>query len=266
MSILETIRARKVEEVATLKAVGLAGEFAARIRDIPPAKDFTGAITTRYSDGRVALIAEIKRQSPSKGVIRSDRDVASVARAYRNGNAACLSVLTDTPFFGGRSEFVTIARETSGLPVLRKDFLIDPIQISETRAIEADAILLILAILEDTQARELEAAAMELGLHVIIEVHNEEELDRALSMNAPLIGINNRDLKTFEADLDVSVRLSRKLGPDRHAISESGIAGPVDAGYLVENGIRGFLIGEALMKSPDIADATKAITSLTQYL
>ena len=265
MSILDRIKGYKTDEVAALKARGAGAEFAAVCRDLPPPRDFTGAIAARCSADDIALIAEIKKASPSRGLIRGDFDVAEIARAYRDGGAACLSVLTDEQFFGGHRDFVAIAREISGLPVLRKDFLIDPIQVAEARAMQADAVLLILAMIDDGLARDLEAAALDYGLHVLVEVHDELELDRALAMNARLIGINNRDLATFEADLGTSERLARKIGPDRLAISESGIDGPADVTQLLASGIRGFLIGETLMKAPDIEKATHEVTRATVH-
>ncbi|POF33637.1 indole-3-glycerol phosphate synthase TrpC [Roseibium marinum] len=262
MSILDKIKAHKVEEVANLKATGALTEFEAVSRSLPPPRDFTGAIAAKYAADEVALIGEIKKASPSKGLIRADFDVSRIARSYLQGGAACLSVLTDTKFFQGHRDFVALAREVSGLPVLRKDFVIDPIQVTEARAMQADCILLILAMLDDDQARELEAAAEELGLHVLIEIHDDGELDRALAMNARLIGINNRDLTSFKADLGTTSRLVRRIGPDRLVISESGIGGPEDVSKLVREGIRGFLIGEALMRSPEIEISTQEITSI----
>lgn len=261
MSILNRIRAQKVEEVASLRARKAEVEFAARARDMPPPRDFTGVIAARYAANQVALIAEIKKASPSRGMIRDHFDVAAIARAYHDGGAACLSVLTDERFFNGHRDFVSIASNASGLPVLRKDFIIDPIQVVEARSMQADAILLILAMLDDRQARELEAVAQEYNLHVLIEVHNEVELDRALAMSARLIGFNNRDLTTFEADLRVSERLVSRIDNGRFAISESGIGSIEDVERLLAGGVHGFLIGEMLMKAPDIEAATKSITS-----
>jgi indole-3-glycerol phosphate synthase len=260
MTILDTIKRHKMDEVSALRAKGARAGFRAACRDLPPPRDFTGAVAARYHAGKVALVAEIKKASPSKGVLRTDFDVAEIARAYRDGGAACLSVLTDEHFFGGHRDFVSVARDISLLPVLRKDFLIDPIQVEESRAMQADAILLILALVEDGQAHELESAAEELGLHVLIEVHDESELNRALEMNARLIGINNRNLETFDVNLEISEQLCRRIGPDRLTISESGIRGPADVARLFASGIRGFLIGETLMKAPDIKGATAGIT------
>jgi indole-3-glycerol phosphate synthase len=259
LSILNTIKEHKIQEVRALKARMPDAEFMAICRDLPPTRDFTGAIASRYVANDVALIAEIKRASPTKGLIRSEFDVPAIATAYRDGGAACLSVLTDAQFFQGHHDFVAQARSASGLPVLRKDFIVDPIQVVEARAMQADAILLILAMIDDVVAHELEAAALEYDLDVLIEVHDATELDRALAMKSRLIGINNRDLATFEADLGTSERLTKVLGPDRLAISESGIGGPQDVMRLLRSGIRGFLVGEALMKHRNIKAATQEI-------
>lgn len=262
MSILEKIAKYKVDEVDDLKFRGKATEFRDQIAGQSPVRDFVGAIAKRYSAGEVALIAEIKKASPSKGVIRPNFDVPSIARAYRDGGAACLSILTDQAFFQGSAVYLHQGRAASGLPTLRKDFLIDPIQVLESRAMGADCVLLILAMLGEAQAQELEAAAIDLGLHVLIEVHDEAELDRAHDMKSRLIGFNNRDLSTFEADLATSERLKRRLLADRLAISESGLGGSSDVSRILQSGIRGFLIGETLMKAPDLRKATMEITKL----
>lgn len=260
MNVLAKIKAHKVDEVRALKASGALTRFEAACRRLPPPRDFAGAIADKYADDKVALIAEIKKASPSKGVIRSDFNVCQIARAYRDGGAACLSVLTDEHFFQGHGDFVAQAANVSGLPVLRKDFLIDPIQAFEARMMGADCVLLILAMIDDAEARDLEAVARELSLDVLIEVHNEPELDRALVMQSRLIGINNRDLTTFEADLGISMRLARRIGDDRLVVSESGIAGPGDVARLLDYGVRAFLVGESLLKSADLETATRQIS------
>ena len=264
MSILNTIKAHKYAEVAGLKNRCAGVAFEAISKHLPPPLDFAGAVAARRSAGGVALIAEIKKMSPSKGVIRGDFDVAEIAKAYAEGGATCLSVLTDETFFGGQHDFVVTARTVSGLPVLRKDFLIDPIQVVEARAMQADAVLLILAMLEDDRARELKAAAESYGMQVLIEIHDEIELERAMAMNAHMIGINNRNLTSFDADLSVSERLSGRVSPDRIVISESGISGVADVKRLLACGIHAFLIGETLMKSVDIKKATREIAELSE--
>lgn len=262
MSILQRIKESKVEEVAGIyRSVGLSSLMDA-CRDRDPTRDFTGAVARRYRSGDVALIAEIKKASPSKGLIRPDFDVSSIASAYTEGGAACLSVLTDSVFFQGSPEHLSIARETSCLPILRKDFIIDPIQIFESRAMGADCILLIVAMLERSQALELEAAAIALGLHVLVEVHDEIELERALAMQGRLIGINNRDLSTFEVDLGTTSRLARHLDQDRLPVSESGISGPMDVVSVMRSGVRAILAGEVLMRQRDIASAARTLTSI----
>lgn len=260
MSVLTKIKAHKVEEVAELKARGARARFEMACCHLPPPRDFVGAIASKYVADEIALIAEIKKASPSKGVIREDFDVPQIARAYRDGGATCLSVLTDMKFFQGIGDDIALAANATGLPVLRKDFLIDPIQVIEARAMGADCILLILAMIDDGQARELEAVAYELGLGVLIEVHNDVELDRALAMQSRLIGINNRNLTSFKSDLGVSARLAQRLGPDRLVVSESGIGDIEDVLRLLDYGIRSFLIGESLLRSENIEAATRKIS------
>jgi len=264
MSVLAKIKAHKVEEVAALKASGARARFEAICRNMPPTRGFATAIAAKYANDEIALIAEIKKASPSKGVIRADFDVAKIARAYRDGGTACLSVLTDAHFFQGHGAFLAQAADVSGLPVLRKDFLIDPLQACEARAMGADAVLLIMAMIGDAEARELEAAAREVGLDVLIEVHDEAELERALAMPSRLIGVNNRDLTTFEADLSVSMRLARLIDRDCLIVSESGITGSHDVARLCDCGIRAFLIGESLLKSADLEVATRRIVDCLQ--
>lgn len=261
MSILTTIKAHKVAEVARLKARGAHSDLEMVCRHRPPPRDFVATIDARYAADEIALIAEIKKASPSRGLIREDFNVSEIASAYRNGGATCLSVLTDEKFFLGCGDDIALASVASELPVLRKDFLIDPIQVVEARAMGADCVLLILAMIDDGQAQELEAVAMELGLGVLIEVHDDAELDRAHAMQSRLIGINNRNLTTFKSDLGVSVRLASRVGPERLVVSESGIDGAGDVARLLDCGIRGFLVGESLLNFSNIEAATREMSA-----
>lgn len=259
MGILDAIKLGKEKEVAHAKTVRKLSGLEQAIQQQPPPRDFVGAIAERTGNGTVALIAEIKKASPSKGLIRSDFQVADIAEAYRDGGAACLSVLTDQAFFQGKPADLELAKAVSGLPVLRKDFMIDPYQVHEARAMGADGILLILAMLDHGQAIELEAAAQALGMGVLIEIHDAPELERAMAMQSRLIGINNRDLTTFTADLTTSERLASKVDRNRIVISESGIGGHGDVIRLMEAGIHGFLIGELLLRARHIESATREI-------
>ncbi|RYH03027.1 indole-3-glycerol phosphate synthase TrpC [Salipiger sp. IMCC34102] len=257
-NILDDIKAYKLEEVAAQKEEVPLAEIERRARDASAPRGFAKSLHRASTEG-YALIAEIKKASPSKGLIREDFDPAEIARAYEAGGAACLSVLTDTPSFQGAPEFLGQAREACDLPVLRKDFLYDPYQVIEARAWGADCILIILASVDDTQAAELEATALEWGMDVLVEVHDREELDRAARMDAKLLGINNRDLRTFETSLDVTRKLSKHVPAGRTIVSESGLASPEDLADLARWGARSFLIGETLMRQPDIEAATRAL-------
>ena len=258
MSALDRIMAYKAEEVAARKAVRSEAEMLAEARAAPTPRDFAGALRRAATEG-YGLIAEIKRASPSKGLIREDFDPPALARAYAAGGAACLSVLTDGPSFGGSDAHLAQAREACDLPVLRKDFVLDPWQVAEARALGADAVLLILAALDDGRAAEVEAAARELRLAVLIEVHDERELERTALLSSPLVGINNRDLRTFETDLAVTRRLVRLAPADRLIVSESGLSTPDDLADLARYGTRCFLVGESLMRQADVAAATRAL-------
>lgn len=256
--ILQKICDDKRRHVAARKANVPESDLRARAKSAEPPRGFLKAMRAT-PPGRYALIAEIKRASPSAGLIRPDFDVASLARAYGLGGAACLSVLTDAPYFQGADEFVAEARAAVTLPVLRKDFLLDPYQVVESRALGADAVLLILAALSDAEAASLESEATRLGMDVLVEVHDGAELDRALKLKSPLIGVNNRDLKTLAVDLAAGERLLARIPADRFAVAESGLKAPADLARMAAAGARGFLVGESLMREADIAAATRAL-------
>lgn len=249
--ILDRILARKVEEIAERSAAVPLAELVARVAGLPDTRGFASAIESKIAAGLPAVIAEVKKASPSKGVIRADFDPAAIARSYEQGGAACLSVLTDADFFQGSEACLRQAREACTLPVLRKDFTIDPWQVYEARAIGADCILLIAAALDDERLLELSLLAAELDLDVLVEVHDEDELERALDVPAPLIGVNNRNLRTFEVSLETSLRLRALAPAERILVAESGIASAAEVAQLRAAGIDAFLVGEAFMRAAD---------------
>ena len=257
-TILDKIKAYKLEEVAADKAARPLAEVEADARDAPPVRPFAEALIKASRDG-YGLIAEVKKASPSKGLIREDFDPATLAKAYDDGGATCLSVLTDTPSFQGSKDFLRQARAAVDLPILRKDFMYDTYQVAEARAMGADCILIIMASVSDAQADELNAAAKEWDLDVLVEVHNREELERAIPLDAPMLGINNRDLKTFETTLDTTRKLSKFAPLESVLVSESGLSTPEDLADLARYGARCFLIGESLMRHDDVTAATRAL-------
>lgn len=257
--ILRSIEHYKRAEIAAAKRARPPHKVEAEARAAPPPRGFLAAIERRLATGQYALIAEIKKASPSAGLIRADFDPPALARAYEAGGATCLSVLTDGPSFQGSAEHLTTARAATALPTLRKDFIFETYQVTESRCLGADCILIILAAVDDAAAHELEHAALALGMDVLLEVHNEEELARALRMRSRLIGINNRDLKSFTTNLAVSERLAPKIPAGRIIVGESGLQEPCDLARLSKVGINAFLIGESLMRKPDVTAATKAL-------
>jgi indole-3-glycerol phosphate synthase len=250
---LTEICATKRREVAARKVAG-----PAVWPDTGPRRPFEQALRERAKEG-FALIAEIKKASPSKGLIRQDFDPPAHARAYEAGGAACLSVLTDAPYFQGHEDYLVAVRAASALPVLRKDFMVDPWQVAEARAMGADAILIIVAALDDGVMAEIEGAAIEQGMNVLVEVHDEAELDRALRLKSKLIGVNNRNLKTFEVDLATTERLAKRVPADILLVCESGISTHADCTRMATHGVRSFLVGESLMRQDDVEAATRML-------
>ena len=259
VDILERIAAYKRREVAARRAARPGAQVEAAARAAPPVRPFAGVLRAAAAPGRPALIAEIKKASPSKGLIRPDFDPPALARAYREGGAACLSVLTDRPSFGGDDAFLVAARQACALPVLRKDFLVDPWQVAESRALGADCILVIMAMVDDATAAALMAEARRLGMDALVEVHDEAELDRAAALGADLLGVNTRDLRSFHVDLAVFERLAPRAPAGALLVGESGVFTPADAARLADAGAHAMLVGESLMRQADVAEATRAL-------
>lgn len=249
--ILQRILAVKAEEIATAKSAKPLGALRAEAEAMAKPRDFAGALRAQVAAGKAVVIAEIKKASPSRGVLRENFDPAAIAASYATHGAACLSVLTDAQFFQGSADCLRQARAACGVPVLRKDFMLEPYQVFEARAMGADCILLIVAALDVVRMRELEAAAQALGMAVLVEVHDAAELERALELQTPLLGVNNRNLRTFDTRLDVTLDLLPRIPDDRIVITESGILKPQDVALMRASGVNCFLVGEAFMRAPD---------------
>ena len=249
--ILKRILSVKVDEVAAARAAVPETVLREHAASAPAPRDFTGAMREKIASGEAAVIAEVKKASPSKGVLRADFRPAEIAASYERNGAAALSVLTDERFFQGSAAALAAARSACGLPVLRKDFVIDEWQVFESRAIGADAILLIAAVLDDAELADFEAAALALGMGVLVEVHDERELERALRLKTPLLGINNRNLRTFEVSLETTLAMLPRIPPDRVVVTESGIGGAADVRRMRDAGVHAFLVGETFMRAPD---------------
>jgi indole-3-glycerol phosphate synthase len=257
--ILQTILAKKSEEVIAAEVERPFAELDAVARTQPPARGFAAALRAKIAAGRPAVVAEIKKASPSKGVLRQDFDPAAIAASYERAGAACLSVLTDRTFFQGASDYLAAARGACALPALRKEFIVDEYQIAESRALGADAVLLIAAALDDERMAALEGAALDYGMDVLVEVHDARELDRALKLRTPLIGVNNRNLRDFSVSLNTTISLLPRIPAERLVVTESGILAQRDVAQMRRHGVHAFLVGEAFMRAPDPGSALTAL-------